>query len=91
MDIEYSEYDALWHSIRHGDLKNIKQLSLEVHLRGEDKRSVFVAYQLLDALDKIGFKKYYNNRNMACRYESPYTKKLRTKCHELYYINANFL
>ena len=88
MDIEGSEYSALWQSIQDLNLHNVRQLVLEIHTRSHE---LLKAYTLLRALETFGFRKYFSHRNMGCKYNSSHTHNLLTFCHELYFININFL
>ena len=91
MDIEGSEIPALKQMLSSQTVKNIKQLSFEIHLLNLSRKGLLAYYSLLYELEKAGFRRFYYHINYHCYRKLPLSKTVRSFCHELYYVNINFL
>jgi len=99
-DIEYSEWAALPNMIATGSLKNVKQMSFEIHigqfhLKQRGARSYAEQYEwwyeILRMVEEQGFRRYLSHVNPATPYHSPRTGMALSCCIELYYVNLRFL
>ncbi|XP_046350287.1 uncharacterized protein LOC124131221 [Haliotis rufescens] len=100
-DIEYSEWKVIESMLADGSLKNVKQIGFEMHSRELFKVSLidlptgaedFVRmYGILRKLEKHNFRKFNYRKNPFGEYKSLHTKKLRSCCYELHYVNLNLL
>ena len=87
--------------MREGALRNVKQLAIEIHnpetyvdgvkLGSVNKDDYMRMLSILTDLERQGFRRYKFHENPSGRYTSEHTYKQRSCCHELYYININFL
>ena len=91
MDIEGGEVPALNHMFSSQSLKNIKQFSLELHLLNKSRKGLLAYYSLLYQLEKAGFRRFHYHINEHCNENFPLSGTVRSICHELYYININFI
>ena len=96
IDIEYNEWDTFKVMLEDGTLKNVKQFGFETHTQEVKRRTTnvdnFVMYwSLLDKLEQAGFRRWYWHLNRFGKYTSKRTGTRRTCCHELVYININFM
>ena len=89
MDIERSEWDSLPSMMADGILNKVKQFGVEIHLGSVT--GLRSRLNLLQRLEKIGFRKWYSHKNPACIRQSKYRKVAIAKCIEMVYINTNFL
>ena len=84
--------------IQDSALTNIRQLAMEVHTpelhtvaRSATREDLYNMYEILLALEKIGFRRYRVHANNQGRYLSARTGKPQTCCYEMYFLNINFL
>ncbi|PAA75979.1 hypothetical protein BOX15_Mlig001702g1 [Macrostomum lignano] len=92
IDIEHSEWPALKTAVKDGSLKNVKQLLLETHIKRKATANDYLEYfAVLESLHSLGFRLWHYNWNTFGNFISRHDATLRTCCHELYYINSNFL
>ena len=77
MDVENSEWMSFEAMFEENSLRNVKQLSFEIHIQDNNFKKYF---QTLMQLEKLGFRRYLMNRN-----------QYYNTCYELYYLNMNFL
>ena len=97
MDVEYSEWDAFRTILYNGDLRNVKQIGIEIHtneVHAQQHSSVSLLkqyYDILHGIERAGFLKWQTHANMAATYKSEITKKTRTCCYEMKYINIKVL
>ncbi|CAH1774535.1 unnamed protein product [Owenia fusiformis] len=93
MDIEYSEHEVLPDLFAEGVLQNIKQLAFEFHfkpgLSPERYKSFYTTLSKLET--QFNFRKYLYHRNEVCSVFSPIKDIKRSGCHELYYINLDYM
>ncbi|PAA58805.1 hypothetical protein BOX15_Mlig031174g2 [Macrostomum lignano] len=92
-DVESLEWPALETAVRDGSLGNVKQLLLETRIEKTRTKKNFKKYfSVLKSLYDTGFRQWKHNWKTNCNYRSSLNKDLDGKfCHELYYININFL
>lgn len=76
MDVESAEWPSFEAMFEENSLRNVKQLSFEIHLEEDFKRY----FDILLYIEKLGFRKYLMNKNRRCK-----------RCFEIYYINMIFL
>ncbi|XP_046563538.1 probable methyltransferase-like protein 24 [Haliotis rubra] len=90
IDIEDSEWGALRYAFSTGSLKGVKQLSLEFHVFGKEQRSRYISrLNVLRGLYDEGFRIFWTHNNVvypACRFQSVFDGRQRTRCHEVYFL-----
>ena len=94
IDIEYSEWGSLSEALSKGELRHVRQLGIEVHLRkilrGHYSHLITYYSQVLRQLEKAGFRKWKQHGNVECAFVSKVTGLMRYTCYELYYVNINY-
>ena len=90
MDIEYAEWFVLPDVIKTGDLKSVKQIVMEVHLKYAVKSYIYM-FSILRTMEKLGFRKYKYHENAHCRRLSAISNTTVSHCHELNFVNINYL
>ncbi|CAH1782292.1 unnamed protein product [Owenia fusiformis] len=106
MDIEYSEWMVFPEMIRDGVLGKIKQLVFEFHTHMRKhtgntvasshyeeptKEQYITMWKTLEQLEKAGLRRFFHNTNWGGKYQSKYTRKIRSPYQEVYYLNVNYL
>ena len=101
IDVEYSEWAVLKTAFIEGSLKYVKQLGFEIHTehflnkkkRSADQEKVdFIhMYETLRQVEIQGFKKFNYRKNPFGSYVSNHTRKERSCCYDLHYINTEYL
>jgi len=100
MDIEYSEWPALYDMISTGVMNNVRQLALEVHTPEMDihhrpdhkctwttvETMAFMMRTLID-LKNLGFSLFFSRTNYRTMFHSPLTDLDRYCCHDLHFVN----
>lgn len=82
-------------------LKNVKQLGFELHMKHPQetrpadlevtKEDFIRMYDVLELLEGMNFKKFNYRLNPFCNYASNITKRIRSRCYELHYMNMRFV
>ncbi|CAH1776715.1 unnamed protein product [Owenia fusiformis] len=90
IDVEGSEWEVIKDMHKSGVLSRIKQISMEVHIGKTNNYKE--RYQILQLLEKAGFKLFQSEPNLHCKVLSKANamKEIRS-CYEVNYINMNFL
>lgn len=98
IDIEYMEWESLEVLLDPGQhiLARVKQIALELHSRENQRQSTtkqdFRYYlDLLERLEQRGFRQWHIHFNSNGIYRSEVSGEYRTCCHEVVYVNLNFL
>ena len=97
MDVEYSEWEAFHAILDSGDLRNVKQVGIEIHTNEvHAKRHSSVPhfksyYDVLRGIEQAGFLKWYVHANMGAPFKSSHTHTTRTCCYEMVWINIKLL
>ena len=93
IDIDKSEWGALQKAFLGRGLHKVKQLGLEAHNKRTDRRQSLARYlDILTQLETFGFRRWYTHANPLRYYQSEFAAaKILTSCHELVYININYL
>ena len=103
MDIEFSEWPALYDIIKSGVIRHIRQLALEVHTPEMDKpwrpdnactwcrwdTLSFMLRVLID-LHNAGMSLYYSRTNYRVEFISALTRRHRYCCYNLHFVNTKF-
>jgi len=101
MDIEFSEWPALYDMISSGLINSVRQLVLEVHTPEMDihqrpnnkctwttlESMAFIMRTLID-LKNLGFSLFYSRTNYRTKFLSPLTNQDRYCCHDLHFVNV---
>jgi hypothetical protein len=100
-DIDYWEWEVIKSLTKDNILQYVKQLAFEIHLlpvpitkktdRTIKKTEFIEKFEILKALEAIGFKKFNYRLNPFCGYTSTITGIVRSKCYELHYMNMDFV
>ena len=100
-DIEFKEWKAIQNMALDSALDNVKQLGFELHFKhpqdakGADlqitKDDFLRMYENLKILEDMNFKKFNYRLNPFCNYASNFTKRIRSRCYELHYMNMRFV
>ena len=91
IDIEGWEKPALEQIVTTNVLQNVMQLVFEIHLFWYDILGVYDFFSILFEVEQLGFRRYHYHRNPDCVRVSQNTGLNRSMCHELFYVNVNFL
>ncbi|RUS81727.1 hypothetical protein EGW08_010534, partial [Elysia chlorotica] len=81
MDIESSEWTALPQMVTSGQLNNVRQLLIEFHVTPGRKD-----VKIVQAIERLGFKKFYVHKNFHCRRRQVGFPVFRTSCYEVMYM-----
>ena len=101
MDVEFSEWPALYDIISTGLIHQVRQLALEVHTPEVDihqkpdhpctwsnKDTIAFMLRVLIELRNLGFSVYYTRTNYRTKFTSPISGMERYCCHDLHFINT---
>jgi glutaredoxin-related protein len=86
MDIENAEWAAVPQMVDSGQFNGVKQLMMEYHVVSGSRANLLKKVQAIQAMEKIGFKRYYVHKNTACRQKVKGFPVVRTSCYEVHYI-----
>ncbi|KAI0240437.1 hypothetical protein LSAT2_008834 [Lamellibrachia satsuma] len=103
MDIEFSEWPALYDILQSGVIHQIRQLAMEVHTPEMDKHwrpdsactwcrwdtLSFMLRTLID-LHNAGMSLYYSRTNYRIEFISALTRRHRYCCYNLHFVNTKF-
>jgi hypothetical protein len=92
MDIEYSEWGSLTDMAAKGELKKIRQLFVEFHLKKLSAEETRRKLSVLASIERHGFKKFYTHMNFFCglvKRDHLHFPIDRTSCMEVYFVNTN--
>lgn len=92
MDIEGGEWNILNRWIQDGDLSNVKQLSMELHLQETERMAErYELIRRLESKDSAGFVRFFARENPWSR--NDYLEKYNipdASCYELAWYNSKF-
>ena len=101
MDIEFSEWPALYDILQSGLANKIRQIAIEfhtpemdIHIRPNHKctwskhETLATMMKILFDLRNSGFSTYYTRTNYRTAFESPFTRRERYCCHNLHMVNT---
>ena len=101
IDVEYTEWAVLKQTFTDGSLRYVKQLGFEMHTKrllttkqqspGDEKTDFIHMYETLRQVEIQGFKKFNYRKNPFGNYISNHTRKERSCCYDLHYINTEFI
>ncbi|XP_059178739.1 uncharacterized protein LOC131957913 isoform X2 [Physella acuta] len=86
MDIEKSEWGALPEMLASGQLKNVRQLLVEFHVKDTDRDYLLPRVKLMQGLERAGMRKFYVHKNFYCSGEVEGFPVIRTRCYEVHYM-----
>ena len=100
MDVEFSEWPALYDMIRTGLLQNVRQLVMEIHTPEMDIHTrpdhqctwsttetlAFMMRNLID-LKNLGFSLFYSRTNYRTSFRSVISGLERYCCYDLHFVN----
>ena len=102
MDVEFSEWPALYDWLKTGLIKNIRQLAIEVHTPEMDvhfrpdhqctysnTETLAFMLKILLGLQNAGFDVYYFRTNYKTMFRSRLTERTWYCCHNLHFLNRN--
>jgi hypothetical protein len=100
MDVEFSEWPALYDLVTTGLINSIRQLALEVHMPEMDKHhapdhvctwsapeTIAFMMRTLIELKNAGFHIFHSRTNHRTQYVSPLTHVERYCCHDIHLVN----
>ncbi|XP_074644092.1 uncharacterized protein LOC141900960 isoform X2 [Tubulanus polymorphus] len=99
IDVEFSEWDTLKTMATDGSFGKIKQLGIEYHLPdlnvglfgASSKKSFGHQIGIFMALERYGFKLWYQHTNPTGWFNSKITGRREPCCKEIVYVNTNFM
>ena len=102
MDVEFSEWPALYDMIRSGIIRDVRQLALEVHTPEMDihtrpdhqctwstKDTYAFMLKVITELRNMGFNLYYSRTNYRTLFTSMLTGLNRYCCYNIHMVNLN--
>ena len=99
--MEYTEWAVLKTAFAEGSLKYVKQLGFEMHTERflnqkkrspeQEKADYIHMYETLRQVEIQGFKKFNYRKNPFGNYYSNHTRKERSCCYDLHYVNTEYL
>ena len=104
-DIEYMEWRVLENLLKEKSFKNVKQIGFEIHtnefyqhLKKETnvkfnsaKEDYLYMFSVIRKLEDHNFKQFNYRLNPFGEFDSPITRKKRSCCYELHFLNMNFV
>ncbi|XP_052058269.1 probable methyltransferase-like protein 24 [Mytilus californianus] len=104
-DIEYMEWAVLENLLREKSFKNVKQIGFEIHTNefyqhfkklkdvkfNSGKDDFLYMYHTIKKLEDYNFRQFNYRLNPFGEYGSPITRKKRSCCYELHFLNMNFV
>ena len=86
MDIERSEWAALPEMLASKQLDMVRQLYAEYHVTSAINNRE--ALKTIQAIEKIGFKRFYVRKNFHCSRKERGFPVMRTSCYEVMYMRS---
>ena len=100
MDVEFSEWPALYDMIRSGIIKNVRQIAFEthtaemdIHVRPEHactwstKETYAFMAEIMAKLRSLGFQIFYSRTNYRTMFTSKLTEQNRYCCFNIHMVN----